>query len=228
MAAAGQNGARYVFEITPERLEKLPHWDQAATGEPPLSMGEARTLAMSWIRSKSPQADGFELAASSFVRARIPTGPAGSPNVPAVWFYSIGFDRIVGNRRIPGGIESVVVVLLDGSIVEPRVEPMAPAAADGVYRPGNGITLPRPIAQPRPSYTSAAMKAKIQGVVLLEAVVKPDGTVSDVKVVRSLDSALGLDEEAMKTAKKWRFEPGTRLGTPVPVLITIELSFKLK
>jgi TonB family protein len=98
----------------------------------------------------------------------------------------------------------------------------------GVYRPGNGVTFPVPISQPRPSYTSDAMRAKVQGVVLLECIVRPDGSVSDVNVVRSLDPTFGLDQEAIKTAKQWRFRPGMRLGEPVPVYITIELTFTLR
>jgi outer membrane biosynthesis protein TonB len=47
-------------------------------------------------------------------------------------------------------------------------------------------------------------------------------------VVRSLDNTFGLDQEAIKAAKQWRFRPGTRLGEPVPVLITIELAFTLR
>jgi TonB family protein len=49
-----------------------------------------------------------------------------------------------------------------------------------------------------------------------------------VQVVRSLDSAFGLDQEAIKAARQWRFAPGTRLGEPVPVLVTIELTFTLR
>ena len=56
---------------------------------------------------------------------------------------------------------------------------------------------------------------------------RTDGTVGDVSVVRSLDSTFGLDEEAMKAARQWRFRPGTRLGEPVPVIITIELDVHL-
>ena len=46
--------------------------------------------------------------------------------------------------------------------------------------------------------------------------------------MRSLDSTFGLDNEAVKAARQWRFKPGTRLGQPVPVLVTIELSFALR
>jgi len=98
----------------------------------------------------------------------------------------------------------------------------------GVYRPGNGVTLPRVLHEERPQYTSDAMRAKVQGTVLLECVVKPDGSVSDVQIVRSLDPTFGLDLQAVNAARKWRFAPGTRLGEPVPVLITIELTFTLR
>jgi protein TonB len=98
----------------------------------------------------------------------------------------------------------------------------------GVYRPGNGVTLPRVLHEERPQYTSDAMRAKVQGTVLLECVVRPDGSVGDVQVVRSLDPTFGLDQQAVTAARKWRFAPGTRLGEPVPVLITIELTFTLR
>ena len=98
----------------------------------------------------------------------------------------------------------------------------------GVYRPGNGVVLPIVLQERKPQYTAEAMRAKVQGTVLLEAVVLPDGTVGPVEVVRSLDSTFGLDQEAVKAAKQWRFRPGTRFGEPVAVLVTIELTFTLR
>jgi protein TonB len=84
------------------------------------------------------------------------------------------------------------------------------------------------IREVRPQYTSDAMRAKVQGTVLLECVVRPDGSVTDITVLRSLDRSFGLDEEAIKAARQWRFKPGTRMGETVPVLITIELRFTLR
>jgi len=98
----------------------------------------------------------------------------------------------------------------------------------GAFRPGNGVTTPSVLKEKRPNYTSDAMRAKVQGTVLLECVVNPDGTVGDIHVVRSLDPTFGLDEEAIKAAREWKFKPGTRLGQPVPVLVTIELTFTLR
>jgi TonB family protein len=98
----------------------------------------------------------------------------------------------------------------------------------GVYQPGNGVTLPHVLREVKPTYTSEAMRAKVQGTVLLQCVVRPNGSVSDIQVVRSLDPVFGLDEEAKKAASEWKFTPGTRMGQPVPVQITIELTFTLR
>jgi protein TonB len=93
---------------------------------------------------------------------------------------------------------------------------------------GAGVTPPIPVREVKPQYTSGAMQARVQGNVLLACVVEPDGSVGDVRVVRSLDSALGLDSEAIKAVRQWRFRPGTRTGEPVAVQVTIELTFTLR
>jgi protein TonB len=93
---------------------------------------------------------------------------------------------------------------------------------------GSGVVPPRLLLQVRPQYTADAMRARVQGVVALEAVVLADGTVGDVRVIRTLDSAFGLDGEAIKAVKQWRFAPGTRSGRPVPVIVSAELTFTLR
>lgn len=98
----------------------------------------------------------------------------------------------------------------------------------GVYRPGPGIRIPVPLREVRPRYTADAMRAKVEGSVLLEAVVLPDGTVGDIQLIKSLDPTFGLDEEALKAARQWRFRPGTRLGEPVAVRVSLTLTFTLR
>ena len=98
----------------------------------------------------------------------------------------------------------------------------------GAYRPGNGVETPRLLREVKPQYTAQAMRAKIQGEVLLECIVQPDGSVGNVRVVRSLDASFGLDQEAIKAARQWRFAPGTKQGQPVPVLVTIAIAFTLR
>ena len=96
------------------------------------------------------------------------------------------------------------------------------------YQVGNGVVSPRLIRETKPGYTPEAMRARIQGLVTLQAVVMPDGSVGTAHVVRSLDSVFGLDEEALKTVRLWRFIPGTLAGRAVPVLVQIELTFTLR
>jgi len=98
----------------------------------------------------------------------------------------------------------------------------------GAYHPGNGISDPVPIVSPEPKYTSDAMRNKIQGEVELQAVVKANGTVGDVKVTKSLDSEYGLDTEAIKAAKQWVFRPSKDpSGKAVDVIVTLVLTFRL-
>ena len=97
-----------------------------------------------------------------------------------------------------------------------------------VYTPGNGVSLPVLVTEVKPSYTQEAKDARIQGTVLLECVVESDGRVGEVKVSRSLDAVLGLDQEAIGAAKQWRFKPGEKDGKPVAVRVHIEMAFTLK
>ena len=98
----------------------------------------------------------------------------------------------------------------------------------GAYRPGNGVDAPRLLRKVDPQYTPDAMRAKVQGTVEIECIVQPNGSCSNIDVVRSLDRAFGLDQEAIKAVQQWRFVPGHRQGQEVPVIVTIELTFTLR
>ena len=98
----------------------------------------------------------------------------------------------------------------------------------GAYRPGNGVDAPRLLRKVDPQYTPDAMRAKVQGTVEIECIVQPNGSCSNIDVVRSLDRAFGLDQEAIKAVRQWRFVPGRRQGQEVPVIVTIELTFTLR
>jgi TonB family protein len=100
--------------------------------------------------------------------------------------------------------------------------------ATGVYAPGQGVVAPRVLKDVPPQYTPEAMKARIQGAVLMEVVVLKDGTVGDVEVTQSLDTVHGLDDQAVKAVKQWVFDPGKKDGEPVPVRVNVEVTFKLK
>jgi len=64
--------------------------------------------------------------------------------------------------------------------------------------------------------------------VWMSVVIGANGEVSDVIISRSLDKEFGLDNKAMEAAYQWKFEPGTKDGTPVAVRVTVEMTFTLK
>ncbi|HUR21788.1 MAG TPA: M56 family metallopeptidase [Vicinamibacterales bacterium] len=78
-----------------------------------------------------------------------------------------------------------------------------------------------------PRYTPNAMRAKVQGTVVVEAIVSAEGEVSAVRVVKSLDREFGLDDEALKAASQWTFLPGTVQGQAVAVRVMLDLQFQL-
>jgi periplasmic protein TonB len=100
---------------------------------------------------------------------------------------------------------------------------------DGPFQDGDpGVSSPRVLYEKRPEYTAEAMSARLQGTILIEATVLADGTVANVRLVRSLEPSFGLDRKAIEAVRAWRFRPGTYLGQPAPVRVLIELSFNLR
>jgi len=95
----------------------------------------------------------------------------------------------------------------------------------GVYQPGGSVTAPRLVSQVRPTYTADALARRVQGTVVLAAVVTVDGVPAQIRVVRSLDA--DLDTRAIDAVGLWRFDPGRLAGRPVNVLVTIVLDFTI-
>ena len=96
-----------------------------------------------------------------------------------------------------------------------------------VYKPGSGVSAPTVIKEVKPQYTADAMRARVEGTVTLEGcrAARWDHRRGPRHEGRSIP---GLDQEAIKAAKRWRFEPGTKDGKPVPVRVTLEMSFTLR
>ena len=75
-------------------------------------------------------------------------------------------------------------------------------------------------------YTEEARRRNIEGEVVLEIVVRRDGSVGDVKLLNGLGS--GLNDRAIAAVKQWRFSPAKRLGSPVDVIVEVAVEFKLR
>jgi protein TonB len=93
-----------------------------------------------------------------------------------------------------------------------------------VVRVGLGVTAPQKIRHVAPIYPPIALAARREGVVILEAVIGEEGSVRDVKVLRSVPL---LDQAAIDAVRQWRFTPTLLSGEPVPVVMTVTVAFRL-
>lgn len=96
----------------------------------------------------------------------------------------------------------------------------------GVYGPGSGVQPPKLLLEIKPDYTEEARRRGIEGDVVMEIVVRRDGSVGDVRVLQGLGA--GLDQQAAGAVRRWRFAPATRRGTPVDVRVEVAVEFKLR
>jgi TonB family protein len=111
------------------------------------------------------------------------------------------------------------------SVAEPV---QAPKFVDGAYMAGiGGIGFPNCVACRDPSYSHQARSAKISGSVVLHLIITAEGRAANIQVQRSL--GYGLDENAVKAVRNWRFKPAVGPdGKPVPVWTDIEVNFQIK
>ena len=96
----------------------------------------------------------------------------------------------------------------------------------GPMKVGGSVLPPRKTYSPAPPYTEEARQGRIQGVVILEAIIDAEGHVRDVKVLKGLP--MGLTESAVETAMQWKFEPATLQGEPVAVYFSLTIRFSLQ
>jgi TonB family protein len=95
----------------------------------------------------------------------------------------------------------------------------------GLYRVGGAVSAPVPLNKVEAEFSDEARRAKYQGVVMVSFIVDTQGRPQNPRVVRAL--GMGLDEKAIEAVKKYRFRPAMKDGKPVPVEISVEVTFTL-
>ncbi len=96
----------------------------------------------------------------------------------------------------------------------------------GPYRAGSGIDPPSVLREVKPDYTEDGRRRNLEGDVVLEIVVRRDGSVGDVHLLQGLGG--GLDQRAVDAVRQWRFSPAHRQGVPVDVIVEVAVEFKLR
>jgi TonB family protein len=156
--------------------------------------------------------------------ARVETGVSGAGQPTSIAVERWQYDFIEGL-----GLD-VVLTFVDvnrtGEYLLMNPEPTAAEAASEPLRIGAGVLPPRVIARIEPEYPPDARAARVEGPVVLDAVVGRDGAVDVRRVVRSLRP--DMDDAAVEAIRQWRFSPGTRDGEPVDVALNIEVHFSLR
>jgi protein TonB len=122
-----------------------------------------------------------------------------------------GFEGVIGGLGVP-----LMTADAPPPIREPAVEPVRLSA---------GIKLPTRIKDVPPVYPEIARKARVQGVVILEAIIGVDGKVQHARVLRSVPL---LDQTALNAVQSWEYTPTLLSGRPVPIIMTVTVQFRLE
>jgi protein TonB len=127
------------------------------------------------------------------------------------------------SRGVEGGIQNGV----DGGIVGglPDVPPPPPPAPLAPVRVGGDIKAPVKTRNAAAIYPAIAQQARVQGIVIIDAIIGTNGKVTDARVTRSIPL---LDQAALDAVRQWEYTPTLLNGVPVPVIMTVIVTFTLQ
>jgi protein TonB len=204
---AGGGGGGGQRNPIPATKGKLPKWSLNQIAPPmvhtkPDSKIEATLLGPPDLKIPSPNMDNYGDPLSKLMNDS--GGPGGGSGIGSGTGTGIGSGEGGGLGPGSGG-----------------------GTGGGAYHPGTGgVGYPSCVYCPDPKYSEEARKAKYQGTVVLQAVITPDGRATEIQVVKG--PGLGLEEKAVEAVKQWRFKPANGPGgKPVPVIVPIEVTFRL-
>ena len=125
---------------------------------------------------------------------------------------------------VPGGVVGGIVGGLVTAGLPPPPPPPAPPVERAPVRIGGELTTPALVERVEPTYPALAVRAQVQGIVILEAVVDRDGRVESVRVLRSIPL---LNAAAIAAVRQWRYSPLLLNGQPERFVLTVTVSFSL-
>jgi len=113
-----------------------------------------------------------------------------------------------------------------GGTLGGRIGGQIGGTGDAPVRVGGNVKAPIAVKRVDPVYTEIARRARMQGIVIIEAVIDRQGNVTEARVLKPL--GMGLDAAALQAVKQWKFLPGTMGGEPVPVYYNLTVNFRIE
>jgi len=126
---------------------------------------------------------------------------------------------------VVGGVEGGVEGGVPGGVMGGVVGGTGAGGGDEPLRVGGDVKAPVLSSRVEPQYPEAARKARMEGVVILEAIITADGNVEDVRVLKSVNPL--LDASAVRAVGQWKYKPATLNGRAVRVYLTVTVTFRL-
>ena len=127
---------------------------------------------------------------------------------------------------VTGTVATIEPPPIPEPVPEPEREPQPVETAQVYTAVPVGGTQPEELDRVVPRYPMAARSARVQGPVVVRGIVRRDGTIDNVEVIKDLP--YGLGEEARRAVSRWRFRPATYRGEPIDVYYTVTVNFRLQ
>lgn len=165
------------------------------------------------VARRAPMAESL---AASAAPVDVPNGIGREPMLATTTLVDASAPNLTGSipgTGLPGGIDTA------GTETPPPIRPAAPVRVSTLLRP------PVKIRDVSPVYPDPARLARVEGLVVIEAVIGPTGEVVDARVLRSKEM---LDEAALAAVRQWRYTPTLLNGVPMSVILTVTVNFTLK
>ena len=196
-------------DVLPSPVSRLPEFVKVVPPKPPDPPPAPRPTTPQQQSSAPANPRAVSVTASDVIAKEMPSGPPPIPGLPA-------YEGPPGSYTgVPGGMGSTITA----PAPPPEPAPVKPMPVGGL------IKYPQKVRDARPIYPQIAISARVEGRVFIEAIIATDGTVQNLRVIRSIPL---LDQAALDAVRQWRFTPSTLNGVPVPVILTITVDFKLQ
>ena len=211
----GMAASMWYIEDIPEPPIPVTFYSSAAPPPPP-PPPPPKAAAAPKSAPKVEPVKPTQVTAPMMVPDQVPVAPSAPEPVAS--------SGVAGG--VEGGVEGGVAGGVMGGVLGGQDGGVLGGNGEEPMRIGGEVKEPKEVSRVQPQYPEAARKARLQGIVILEAIITKSGSVDSVRVLRGLNPL--LDTAAMQAVSRWRYEPATFNGRPVPVYLTVTVTFKLQ